>query len=104
MLSVQRQRPKTAPESPESAAVEVQTALIRVIADRDQHRCTGVLHHTGSVTMAIDLVAGATVLVASPNYGAFAERSVGSVLDISLTQLVFAGEGGNCSDIQAAPE
>jgi hypothetical protein len=77
---------------PESTASEIQAALNQVIADRDLQADLRqrVLQHTGSTTMSIDLGAGAAEPVSSPDYIRMVGSGVGSVLEMSLTQLVLA--------------
>jgi len=82
---------------PESTAAEIQTTLNQAIADRDLQADLRqrVLQHAGSAAMGLDLGAGATEPVASPDYAAMADRGVGTILELSLTQLTFTGEGGS---------
>ncbi len=82
---------------PESTAAEIQTALNQAIADRDRQADLRqrVLQHTGSTAKGLDLGAGATEPIASPDYASMADRGVGAVLELSLTQLTFTGEGGS---------
>lgn len=82
---------------PEDAAAEIETALARAIADHElqsdlRHR---VLQHIGSATMGIDLGAGGTVPAESPDYISFRDQGVDAILEMSLTALGFAGEGGD---------
>jgi len=82
---------------PESTAAEIHTTLNQAIADRDLQADLRqrVLQHAGNAAMGLDLGAGATEPVASPDYAAMADRGVGTILELSLTQLSFAGEGGS---------
>ena len=81
---------------PESTAAEIQITLNQTIADRDLQADLRerILQHTG-VAMGLDLGTGATEPVAAPDYAAMADRGVGTVLEVSLTQLTFTGEGGS---------
>jgi hypothetical protein len=82
---------------PESTAAEIQTSLNQAIADRDLQADLRqrVLQHTGSAAMGLDLGTGATEPVAVPDYASMVDRGVGTVLEVSLTQLTFTGEGGS---------
>ncbi len=82
---------------PESTAAEIETALTRAIADHElqsdlRHR---VLQNIGNATMGVDLGAGGTVPAESPDYISFRDQGIDAVLEMSLTQLGFAGEGGD---------
>lgn len=71
--------------------------LTQAIADRDLQADLRqrVLQHTGSGANGLDLGAGATEPVASPNYASMAGEGVGTILELSFTQVAFAGEGGS---------
>jgi hypothetical protein len=45
--------------------------------------------------MGLDLGTGATEPVAAPDYASMIDRGVGTILEVSLTQLTFTGEGGS---------
>jgi hypothetical protein len=80
---------------PESTAGEIQTALLGAISDRDLQADLRerVLRRTGNA-MGVDLGVGAIEPVALPDYSSFNSRGVGTVLEMSLTQVAFAGKGG----------
>ena len=87
---------------PESDAAEIQASLNRAIADRDLQADLrhGVLRQADRAEAAMDLGAGATEPVSSPDYTFMAGSGVGTVLEISLTQLALIGtdrrrEGGS---------
>jgi hypothetical protein len=80
---------------PESAAAEIQTALNQAIADRDLQADLRQRVLTHTTATALDLGVGATEPVASPDYTSIADRGVGTILELSLTQLTFTGEGGS---------
>ena len=82
---------------PAETAEQIETALNQAIGGRDLQADLrqGILRHAGNNTMAVDLGAGVTEPVASPDYTSMAERGIGAVLEISVTQLTFTGEGGN---------
>jgi hypothetical protein len=71
--------------------------LNRAIADRDLQADLRrrVLQHSGREAMGLDLGAGATEPVATPDYTSMTGRGVGAILELSLTQLTFTGEGGS---------
>jgi len=82
---------------PERTVAEIETALVRAIADHElqsdlRHR---VLQNISNATMAVDLSAGATVPAESPDYGSFGDQCIDAVLEISVTQLGFASPGGD---------
>jgi hypothetical protein len=80
---------------PESTAAEIRTTLAGVIADRDLQADLRqqVLKNADGAPMGVDLGTGAAAPVVAPDYSTLGER-VGTVLEISLTQLALAGKGG----------
>jgi hypothetical protein len=82
---------------PAETAEQIETALNQAIAGRDlQADLRGaVLRRAGSNAMAVDLGAGGTEPVASPDYTSMAGRGIGAVLEISVSQLTVTGEGGS---------
>ena len=82
---------------PENTAEEIQMVVASAIADHElqsdlRHR---VLMNIGSSTAGVDLGAGGTEPTESPDYTAFRNQGIDAVLEMSLTQLGFAGEGGD---------
>jgi hypothetical protein len=82
---------------PENTADKIHMVVTRAIADHElqsdlRYR---VLLNIGSSTTGVDLGAGGTVPAESPDYAAFRGQDIDAVLEMSLTQLGFAGEGGN---------
>jgi hypothetical protein len=82
---------------PESTAAEIQTTLNQAIADRDLQADLRrrVLQHNGSLAMSIDLGVGATEIDAAPDYASMSDRGIETILELSLTQLTLAGDGGS---------
>src|ERR1051326_3775763 len=81
---------------PESAAAEIKMTLVRAIADHDlQAELRGrVLQRIGSTGKGVDLGVGATARVMLPDSDSSIRPAVGTVLEMSLTQLAFSGKGG----------
>ena len=82
---------------PENTAEEIQMVVTRAIADHElqsdlRYR---VLLKFGSSTTGVDLGAGGTVPTESPDYSTFSGQGVDAILEMSLTQLGFAGKGGD---------
>ena len=82
---------------PAETAEQIETALNQAIGGRDLQADLrqGILRRAGNNAMAVDLGAGAAEPVASPDYTSMAGRGIGGVLEISVTQLTFTGEGGS---------
>jgi len=84
---------------PEEVARNVQMTLADAIADRDlqtglRRRVSG--QRAGGSANTADLGAGPAVEPpAAADYAPFAARGILTVLEISLTQVAFAGEGGD---------
>jgi len=86
---------------PAETAEQIETALNQAIVGRDLQADLrlGILrragNNAGNNAMAVDLGAGVAEPVASPDYTSMAGRGIGGVLEISVTQLTFTGEGGS---------
>jgi hypothetical protein len=81
---------------PGSTAEQIQTALTRAISEDDLQADLRmrVLQHFAGGVIGADLGADAVVPVGTPDYSAFASGGTATVLEMSLTQLIFTGEGG----------
>ena len=86
---------------PAETAEQIETALNQAIVGRDLQADLrlGILrragNNAGNNAMAVDLGAGVAEPVASPDYTSMAGPGIGGVLEISVTQLTFTGEGGS---------
>jgi hypothetical protein len=82
---------------PEGAATEIRDSLTRAIADRDlqQDLRQRVLRRASNRGTGVDLGVRGPTPVNPPDYSSFASSGIGTVLEMSLTQVTFtSAEGG----------